>query len=509
VLSGDVSRLDSANPAFRPLTRNVRGNFAAGGPRDTDADVDPALESDQYGGSLEIRHEFGSVELMSLSAYRRMKLHVKFDPDGTTEDEWAGVPGANAPPVLGFAHGFVIDNTESARQFSQELQLLSTGDGPFSWVLGAYFMKAEGAYEPARSINAFQTAGNSAFGIPPRRYTDLVVTQDLDSLALFAQGTYRVGQATNLTAGIRHTRDQRDVSGVRRTFESTGVAIAPQTAPQGVVEENAETFPRTTWRLSLDHRFSPEVMVYASYNRGFRSAAFVVQNIGIATPLTNKVLKPEIVDAYEVGMKSDLLNRRVRLNAAAYYYDQENVQVMQIQSGTQFIYNAEGARLYGLDADLSAVVTDRFTVTAGVNYTHGRYTRFTNAIAAIPQAAGGNLLTTGDASGKRLQNVPDWTSSLGASYKLPTSVGEVTYSANYYHNDGWPADPDNRVAQESYSLLDGSITWLSPGRKFSASLWGRNLTDEFYFQQLGASNFADNGVQAAARTYGLNFGVHF
>jgi iron complex outermembrane receptor protein len=508
-LSGDVSSLDSASPAFRPLTRNVRGNFAQGGRRDIDSDVDPSLETEQYGGSLEIRHNFGAVELLSLSAYRDMEMKTRFDPDGTTEDEWVGVPGANAPPVLGFQHGFVIANTEIAQQFSQEIQLLSTGEGPLQWVAGAFYMSADASYEPGRSVNAFQTAGNPAFFIPPGRYSDLIVEQTLDSYAAFAQGGYALSPATTLTAGLRYTSDKREVAGIRRTFEVTGQPIATQTPPQGILDTFDETFSRTTWRLSLDQRFSADVMGYASYNRGFRSAAYVVGTIGTTLPLANRVLKPEIVDAYEVGLKSDLLDRRVRLNAAAYYYDQENVQVMQIVSGIQNIYNADGAEIYGLDADLTALVSSRLTLTGGLNYTHGRYTRFTNASIAIPQAAGGNQLIVGDASGRRLQNVPDWTLSLGAFYDIPTTVGKVSLSANLYHNDGWAADPDNRATQGAYDLLDASVTWRSLSEKLSISLWGRNLTDEFYFQQLGASNFADNGVQAAPRTYGVTFGIHF
>jgi iron complex outermembrane recepter protein len=507
-LSGDTARVTSANPAFRSISRNVRGKFALGGQRDIHSDVDPALKTEQYGASLEIRHSFGGMDLMSLSAYRRMKMRVVFDPDGTTEDQWTGVPGANAPP-LGFAHGLVIDNTELANQFSQEVQLLSTTEGPFKWVVGAYYMSAKGEYQPGRTFTAFQTAGSAAFFIPPGRYNDLVVQQSLDTLAGFAQGTYSFGNATNLTAGLRHTRDERDASGIRKAVEASGAPVAVQTAPQGVVERFKKTFPKTTWRLSVDHRYSPELMTYASYNRGFRSAAFVVSNFGLVTAPENKELKPEVVDAFEVGVKSDLKDKRVRLNAAGYYYDQENVQVMQIVSGIQNIYNAKGAKLYGLDADGTAKVNERLTLTAGFNYVHGRYSSFTNAIVAIPQAAGGNLLTVGDATGKKLQNVPEWTANLGVSYDVPISLGDLSFNANYYRNDGSAADPDNRLTQPAFGLLDLSVVWLSTSKNLSLSLWGKNLTDEFYFQQLGVSNFADNGVQAAPRTYGLTFGVHF
>jgi iron complex outermembrane receptor protein len=508
-LSGDVSHAEAANPAFRSLGKNVVGNYAAGGKRDISADVDPAMKSDQYGGNLEIRHQFGGMELMSLSAYRHMKLYVKFDPDDTTENEWAFVPNANSFTGAGFAHGYVIENTEFAKQFTQEIQLLSTGKGLFKWVVGAFYMNGEGTYDPAKIFTAALTAGNPAFFVPAGSYTQLNVKQTLDSYAGFAQGTYSFGAATNLTTGIRYTSDKREATGIRKDVGPTGVPFASQQAPKGIVESYTDTFPRTTWRLSLDHRFSSEVMGYASYNRGFRSAAYVVGNFGLNTPVENKVLKPEIVDAYEVGVKSDLLDKRVRLNAATYYYDQKNVQVMQIVSGVQNIYNADGAKIYGLDADLTALLTDHLSLTGGLNFTHARYTHFTNAVISVPNASGGNTLTTGDASGNRLQNVPDWTASLGLSYNFPTSAGSYTFAANLYRNDGWTADADNRVNQDAYNLLDGSVSWRSRSDKLSISLWGKNLTNAFYFQQLGASNFGDNGVQADLRTYGVTFGVHF
>lgn len=494
-LTGDYSTVEGVNPAFRPISKNVRGLFAGGGQRDIDSDFDPWLDSRQYGGSIDISHDFGGVSVKSVSAYRKMRLYVKFDPDGTTESDWVGIPGANTPP-LGFAHGFQIENTQIDEQFTQELQLLSDDDGAVTWVLGGFYMWSKGRFDPSRSRTAFSNLFS--------RYTDVTASQTLNSLAAFAQGTYHIGKATNLTAGIRYTHDKREADGIRVTYAADGVPLAVQTPPQGVVESYADTFPKMTWRLSLDHRFSPQVMAYASYNRGFRSAAYVVGNFGLATSITNKVLKPEVVDAYEVGLKTDLLDRRLRFNISGYYYDQKNVQVMQIQNGIQNVYNADGAKIYGVDADFIVQPFEHFSITGGVNWTHARYMNFTNAQITTPNTAGGNMLSTGDASGKRLQNVPDWTLSTGASY----DIGPVTISANYYHNDGWAADPDNRVRQSAYDVIDGSINWQVGGGA-SISIWGKNLTNSFYFQQLGASNFADNGVQASPRTYGMTLGFNF
>ncbi len=495
-ISGDYADTQAVSPAFRPISPNVLNQLAGGGRRDIDSDIDPVLRSKQYGGSLDIEHDFGSVSLKSLSAYRKMRLYVAFDPDGTTESDWAFIPGANGP-AAGFAHGYIIQNTQIDEQFTQEIQLLSSDSGPFTWVVGGFYMWSKGLFAPGYSVNAFQRA----IGL----YTEVNSQQTLNSFAGFAQGTYKLGDATNFTAGLRYTHDKREASGVRQVFSAaTGEPLAVQTPPLGVEENYSDTFPRMTWRLSVDHRFSPEVMAYASYNRGFRSAAYVVANFGLETALSNKVLKPEIIDAYEIGLKTDLFDRRLRFNVAGYYYDQKNVQVMQIRNGIQTVYNADGAKIYGIDADIYFRPVPALTINGGVNWTHARYKSFTNAQITIPNPSGGNTITTGDATGKRLQNVPDWTLSLGASYEM----GPVTISANYYHNDGWPADPDNRLRQKAYDLVDASVNF-DLGGGASVNIWGKNLTNAFYFQQLGASNFADNGVQANPRTYGVTLGYSF
>ena len=130
-------------------------------------------------------------------------------------------------------------------------------------------------------------------------------------------------------------------------------------APQPA-EDEAKTFNKLTWRLALDHRFSDEVLGYVSYNRGFKSGSFAPNTVPILT------LRPETLDAYEAGLKTDLFDRRVRFNIAGFYYEQKNLQVNQILSGVLEVYNASGARSYGFDADVQARVTS--AVDFGDNY---------------------------------------------------------------------------------------------------------------------------------------------
>ncbi len=521
-LAADFNGRDASDPAFRNIDGNALGQnvtsqiTALGGDPDHDiyADVDPSLTTRAYGGSLTAAHDFGSISLKSITAYRKSEFDYSFDPDGTTQRR------------------IVIANSQFDEQLTEEVNLVGEGSGPFKWVLGGFLLHAKAGNDPARTTGLFTFGGNG--------YVDNINQQTLDSYAGFAEGTYTFGESTNLTAGLRYTHDDRELTA--DTVSYNGNTRVTTVSP--TVNED-RTFKKLTWRLSLDHRFSPELLTYASYNRGFRSGAYIPQ----ATPIV--ILEPDVVDAYEIGIKSDLFDRRVRLNVAGYYYNEKNIQVQQVISGVNSAYNADGAHIYGVDADFTVRVTRNLRVFGGVNWTHARYTDFSNAILSVPfplaagftltrlpatnatvnaiiapgqttaQACqgtlsplnttlGGNCLYVGDASGNRLQNTPAFTASIGGSLDIPTATaGKFTISGNYYYNDGFVGTPDERVRQGSYNTVDASVTWHLPGDRTFIRAWGRNLTDAVYRTQIGGTNSGDNGVTAAPRTYGATFGFDF
>lgn len=518
LLSGDYFGRQAADPAFVTFSRNSAGQdvptviAALGGDpqRDIYSDFDPTLRGSQKGVSLTIDQELNGVNLRSITAYRKTHLRTFFDPDGTVQ------------PRLR------IDNNNRDKQFTQEIDLISDNDGPFNWVLGGFYMNSSAGQYPGRTTGLTTFGGNG--------YSDDFTDIGLKSVAAFADGTYKLGDNTKITAGIRYTHDQRDIDARRVSFNgNTGVTTTAD------YDTAKRTFKKLTWRLSADHRFSPEVMAYASYNRGFRSGTFVPQ---IATPFN--VLEPEIVDAYELGIKTDLFDRKVRLNVAGYYYDQSAVQVIQVIAGVNNVYNArKGARIYGIDADLTWQVSDTLRLFGGFNWTDARYKSFTDAVISIPYPVpagftptafryvdsrtgatvantsclgtfgaptaqlGGNCLLRGDASGNKLQNTPDITFSVGGSFDIPTRAGTFTLAGNYYYNNGFVATADERVRQASYNTVDGSVTWKEPGEKFYVRLWGKNLTDAFYRSQISATNSGDNGYAGAPRTYGMTFGFEY
>ena len=533
LLAGHFMGRSAADPAFTAFGLNTLGlNVPAqitalgGDPRyDILSDVNPQVETHQYGTSLTLDHDFGGVKLKSITGYLRSTLRTLFDPDGTT------------------VQSIVIANNFRATQFTQEINLISDGDGPLSYVLGAFYMWEENG----SSDKASRTTGLTQFG--GNGYTDNFIRTTLNSYSAFAELTYALGESTRITAGIRYTGDNREFTGTTVAFNgNTSTTTTTAATPA------SQSFNKPTWRLSIDHRFSPELMMYASYNRGFRSGAFATG------PVPVQQLQPELIDAYEIGLKSDLFDRKVRINLAGYYFDQSTVQVMQVIAGVQNVYNAKGAKIYGIDGDVSLQVTDNLRLFGGFNWNRSRYKSFTDAVIAIPfpvavtsplfsttqysyidsltgntvantvclgtfvptnittQAArdgfyrgrtGGNCLLRGDASGNRLQNTPDFTFNIGAVLDVPTPAGTFTLSGNYYYNGGYVGSPDERVQQLSFNTLSASLTWQHPDEHLSVRVWGSNLTNAYYRSQIGASNSGDNGYAGAPRTYGVTLGFDF
>lgn len=515
----DLNGRDAADPAFvniglNTLGQNVQTLIAkAGGnsQRDIYADVDPKMRARQKGGSVTIEQGIGFARLKSITAYRESTFSYLFDPDGT------------ASPFIR------VNNSQFDRQLSQEINLTSQGNGPLKWVLGGFYMWDSAGGNPENTTGIY-TFGNNG-------YTNANTNVRLSSWSGFAEGTYTLAPETHLIAGIRYTSDARHLTAQTISFNgNTG------TTTQSALTDAQHTFNQATWRVSLDHRLSREAMVYASYNRGFRSGTYIAQ---AAASGTVPLLNPEQVDAFELGAKTDLLNRRLRINIAGYYYNEKNIQVMQVIAGVQNVYNAQGAHIYGLDADVSLKVSETLRLFGGVNVTHARYTSFTDAVITVPfpvaagfspasytylssktgtvvantgclgtfgapaAQLGGNCLLYGDASGHKLQNTPDVTFSMGGAWDVPTAIGRFTLAGNYYYNGGYVGSPDERVAQPAYGLLDASLTWRLPSEKIYVRAWGRNLGDTFYRTQIGATNSGSNGTAAAPRTYGLSVGVEF
>ncbi|MBC2666983.1 TonB-dependent receptor [Novosphingobium flavum] len=468
-LQGAYSYYTGANTSMQKVA-NITPAYPAGfGPWDVYLNTQPTLTTKLYSLGATIQRDIGGVRLTSLTGYVNSRFVTTIDADQLP------------------ANNVVIDFDVKDKSLSQELQLSSLGSGPVTWVAGLYYYRARSGYLPI--ITRLYAFGSTL---------TLNSHSDLDSYAGYAQATYKIGDRTNLTGGLRYTIDDR-------SFDAVNTAVSSSTTT--TTASDSHVFRKVTWRLSLDHHFTPSILGYVSYNRGFKSGFYEPQT------LPALLLLPETLDAYEVGLKTDLFDRKVRFNIAAYYNDYKNVQVTQIYNSRQTVFNGDGAKMYGFDADLTVAPTSNLELTAGVSLIHGRYGAFQQAFLSTPNlvsATGGNVVTLGPlAPGKRIQNTPDFTLDLGFNYTIPTSIGDFSLGGTFYHNSGYFSEPENRVRQSDYNLVGASLRWRSTDKKYDIQVVGKNLGNVAYAAQLNASGTGDNRQTAAPRTIMITAGVHF
>lgn len=411
------------------------------------------------GGSATLNADLGGARLVSITAYRKTKGAQYLDGDDSS-----------APISETFAH-------LRYWQFSQELQLLSPDNAPFEWILGLYYLKTDAGWDPVTVFaNGAQVSESRLFSAG-------------QSLAGFAQATVNVGDNGKFTAGIRYTYDKKDY---RRSF-----------APNAPAEAS---WKRPTWRLSYSHQFDPAVMGYLSYNRGYKSGVF---NTLFGPPVP---VNPEKVDSFEVGVKSELFDRRVRLNVAGFYTDFQNIQVRAQLPGNVGVnlQNAASARIYGIDGDIAAVLSDDFQIQAGFSWIDARYTDFPGAEIYVPKPGGGNSLTIGDASGNPLPRTPRFSGNIGLNYdRRLGDDSRIFANASVYLTDRIYWEPGARLTTRGHGLINATIGYAFPGDRVSIELFGRNINDVRYPNYVVAGTFADRTSYAAPRTYGVQLSFEY
>lgn len=443
----------------------------------------------QAGLSLRVDQETSFANLVSISAYRWTRVGFNLDQD------------LGPAPLVEV--GLIRSPT---RSFSQEAQVVSLPDSSIKWIVGVYYLHTTTGYDPSRIGGLF---------FAPLRTISLFNEQTLNSYAGFGEVTFGLLPRTNLTLGARYTRDAYDLDVEGRLGNDT-IPLPGNTFTQH------DAFSKLTYRAILDHHFTPDIMGYASYSRGFRSGGYQLAFPGnAANPAP--VVQPEVLDAYEVGLKTEFLNRALIFNVSAFYYDDRNVAISFVQPGGNLILNAAGAHIKGLDMDFIVTPFRGMRITGGVGLLDGEYSNFPSGPLLIPNPAtcvptptilpgprtGGNRPCTADLTGNTTIRTPKFTFSIAPSYTFDTGIGAFTIAANYHHNSGFYWDVGNRLAQPGYDVVNGSISWEDSSQRFNARLWVRNLMDERYAIYSSPNVLGTPYSLAAPRTYGAAVGVRF
>lgn len=424
-----------------------------------------ALE-EGYGGTIRIDQELGFADAVSITGFRNSKDTIRLDADITAQNLIGG------------------DLNSSDRQFTQEFQLKSRHGSSVEWIAGAYYLHSNVKYNPI--ILYGDAFGGGTVEIRSR--------QIVDSYSVFGQATVPVDEQTNLTGGLRYNIDDLKGSEPGRN--------------------DSKTFRKVTWKGVIDHHFTDDVMAYASISRGYKSAAYKTFPLG-STPVL-----PEIIDAYELGLKTELFDRHVRLNGALFWNDIKNPQVLSVISVNGVpqidLSNAQKARVKGGEISLEVLAARGLTLRGAVTYLDGKYISYANApfyclngTTAVGPPEGNPCPAPADgASGNRLPNVAKLSFDLGVNYTLDSDVGQWVGDVSLSHTGRFAWNPDNYVFEKAVTLVNASLNftpetldWLTLG------IWGKNLGGVKYYsitqESTGLAGTAGFQSGAAApRTYG-------
>ncbi len=399
----------------------------------------------------------------------------------------------------------------------------------------------------ARSLIAFNadvastnSAGGTAFqaacaaaGAPP--FGPILARQEFTlerpSIAIYGEGTYDITDRLSLTMGLRYTYDEVKYKngntvlfdlGGQNAFASLVPYEFPLIGEPGRVNQQEDT-GEITGRVIMDYEVADDVLVYASYSRGYRAGTYN----GLAYQDISQVyfVDPEKVNAYEVGVKSQFLRNTVQLNAAAFYYDYTGQQIAQIIGATSFLRSADG-RLFGGEAELTWQPSNFLRIDSSIGYLNSKYQG--NEIDPNDPTA-----LTLNINGNNFPNAPELTFNAGVELvplddgrnKL-TLRGDASYMGEYFFdpfgNYGQdPCDepvpgsivllatPELACGNPSYWLFDARVTYERDN--FAISAWGRNLSNKFYYVYgLNLNAFyQDYLTRGAPRTYGVEATVRF
>jgi iron complex outermembrane recepter protein len=428
----------------------------------------------QTGLSVRVEHDLPAARLVNITSWRNVNGFFLLDQDAT-------------PLEVVRAPIFQHDKT-----ITEEVHLLSKDAASLPWIAGIYYFDDLSAYVPLGLMGAVAA---------PLDEIQIWSAQKSKSYAAFGQVTPEIATGTHLTLGARYTKDDRSVTG------STIGLFGADNLPLARASQ-ATSWTKPTWRVALDHRFTPDIMGYISDDRGFKSGVYNLLTYAAAP------VKPEILDAYQLGVKTEWAERRVRLNAAAFYYKYKNIQVQEIVSGATTSLNAAAAEMEGIDVDFAFLPIDALTVRGGFELMNGRYTDFHNAPFNNPTRGptgvpiGGNTQSVGNATGFDTVRTPKGTASASADYRVPMPTGNLDFIVSYYYNSGFAWDPDNRVRQPSYDVVNASVDWNALNNAWGVRLWVRNLASGHYCMYGTATTLLDSCAPAPPRTYGITLSAH-
>jgi len=389
----------------------------------------------------------------------------------------------------------LIGGPDTLTNYSQEFQLISNASTGPRWIVGAYFFSEEADLDLIADLSGF---------FPGFTFSQGLQTVETTASAVFGQLTWDLNDSWALTLGGRFNYEEKDV--LLEGSKEIGFTYAPGVA---LPYSDSDSWTEFTPKATLEYTFD-EGMLYLTYARGFKSGGFNYP----AAP--GEPLDSEILDMVELGMKGNFADNRVRVNLAAYYYDYSGLQVTRASGGlnaSATTENAAEAEIYGFDADITWLASQSLSITAGLNLLDTEYTDY-EAAAKSFNGTPGTVNFGFDASGESLLRAPDLSYFVSLTKDFSVGDARVPLIVTYSYTDSYLFDfivePETAaLKQDSYGLLTARLSYVSPDETWQVALFGNNLTDEEYFDDVVASGPGVRGSWGAPRTYGVEVNFSF
>ena len=474
-------------------------NSSAAGPNVDDHDI--------WGVGGTLKWDIGSVALKSITAYR--SLDAEFARDGD-----------NSPVQYIQTHNFVDQN-----QFSQELQLSGeAANGGLNWLIGGYYFDENavdendvrlasglfGALEglPGAVIYLGGAPGTTCadFGIDPTvvcaggigNPVNIALDLDFDifnridtkSYAFFTHNTFDLSDRLSVSGGFRWSKDEKTYF-LEHLRVNAGVPIIPATTV-------SDTWSAFLPKASLEFQATDNVFAYVSASRGFKSGGF---NGRPTTTAEVGSFAPEFVWAYEGGLKTELLDRKLVVNTSVFYYDYKDIQLNIVGADTTgnlilIVENAGSARTIGAEVEFQGRPSEYFSFDGGVGYLDAEYKELN---------PGATIAVTND-----LARSPKWTANLGMNIDYPINPdwlaslrGDWSYRADHFIDS--PNTPE--LKQEAVSLFNARLALINEDAGWTLAVYGTNLSNELYLTGgiSALSSFGHiEGVFGAPRRWGVS-----
>lgn len=508
------------------------------------ADWTPGLpQADHKFWQASLRSDFDltdAISLTSITSYSDLKFDNSTDTDGTPIEEQD-----------------ILRELGRIKSFSQELRLSNGDSGRLRWTVGANYENTK-----VDDFAALGYAGATSAPVNGITIGSYSSDQRMKNYAAFASAEFDIADTVTLNAGIRQTKAKRTT--VSRTFDAPefGLPRGPYSLTDffnlaygliyggavNVIEPggsvildnrvdadgdpvNPATFftagdfrgklneDSTSWRVGVDFKPADDLLLYANVSKGYKAGSFPTSAAAVYQGV-DAVTQESLID-YEAGFKAQLMNRRLSINGAAFYYDYRDKQlrakfVDPIFGALDRLQNVPKSKIKGAEIEITARPVDGLTLSAAATYLDAKVKNYEGTIGFFIDDLGLRQPITASFSGVQLPFAPKFQYSLRADYEFPISDGMKGYFGAGMNGQSKsigiltvsPADRDIYKIK-AYELINANIGVRSANDRWSLGLWGKNIFNKYYWTNTVQSS--DVIIRYAGRPaeYGVTLGFRY